>query len=200
MEYVAWTAERKEILKTMWANGASSTEIANSLQGTTRNAVIGVVHRMGLSGRSKQNTNRKKAKSSAYGAISLEQRRLGVLRSCLARGANRGASASLKSARENKFKQPTKLQQPFKAEPFKPAAEITIPPGQAKTLLELEAYHCRFPLWQTADDPKHYCGGKKCAGTPYCVDHARICFTPVPQRRAIAAHAVPVKNNEAEFV
>ena len=51
-EYVmSWTDERVETLKRMWAEGQSASQIAKELGGVTRNAVIGKVHRLGLSNR-----------------------------------------------------------------------------------------------------------------------------------------------------
>src|SRR2546423_15376928 len=46
-----WTDERVELLKKLWADGLSASRIAVELGGITRNAVIGKVHRLGLSGR-----------------------------------------------------------------------------------------------------------------------------------------------------
>ncbi len=48
-----WTDERVELLKKLWADGLSASQIAAELGGVTRNAVIGKVHRLGLSGRAK---------------------------------------------------------------------------------------------------------------------------------------------------
>ena len=48
---MAWTDERVEVLKKLWAEGLSARQIADQLGGVTRNAVIGKVHRLGLSGR-----------------------------------------------------------------------------------------------------------------------------------------------------
>ena len=48
---MAWTEERVEVLKTLWNEGLSASQIAGRLGGVTRNAVIGKVHRLGLSGR-----------------------------------------------------------------------------------------------------------------------------------------------------
>ena len=48
---MAWTDERVETLKRMWTDGASASQIAKELGGVTRNAVIGKVHRLGLSNR-----------------------------------------------------------------------------------------------------------------------------------------------------
>ena len=48
---MAWTPDRVEILKKMWSEGQSASQIANDLGGVTRNAVIGKIHRLGLSNR-----------------------------------------------------------------------------------------------------------------------------------------------------
>ena len=46
---MSWTDERVAILTKMWAEGNSASQIAKELGGVTRNAVIGKVHRLGLS-------------------------------------------------------------------------------------------------------------------------------------------------------
>ena len=51
-QVMSWTDERVETLKRMWADGQSASQIAKELGGVTRNAVIGKVHRLGLSNRS----------------------------------------------------------------------------------------------------------------------------------------------------
>ena len=48
-----WTDERVELLKKLWIDGLSASQIAAELGNVTRNAVIGKVHRLGLSGRAK---------------------------------------------------------------------------------------------------------------------------------------------------
>jgi GcrA cell cycle regulator len=48
---MAWNDERVEQLKKFWAEGLSASQIAQKMGGVTRNAVIGKVHRLGLSGR-----------------------------------------------------------------------------------------------------------------------------------------------------
>ena len=50
---VSWTDERVELLKKLWSDGLSASQIATELGNVTRNAVIGKVHRLGLSGRAK---------------------------------------------------------------------------------------------------------------------------------------------------
>ena len=48
---MGWTDERVANLKKLWLDGLSASQIAKQLGGVTRNAVIGKVHRLGLSGR-----------------------------------------------------------------------------------------------------------------------------------------------------
>ena len=48
---MGWTDERVDSLKRLWLDGLSASQIAKQLGGVTRNAVIGKVHRLGLSGR-----------------------------------------------------------------------------------------------------------------------------------------------------
>ena len=53
MTRMSWTDERVELLKKLWSDGLSASQIATQLGGVTRNAVIGKVHRLSLSGRAK---------------------------------------------------------------------------------------------------------------------------------------------------
>ena len=51
-----WTEQRVELLKKLWAEGSSASQIAAQIGGISRNAVIGKIHRLGLSGRGKTKT------------------------------------------------------------------------------------------------------------------------------------------------
>lgn len=48
---MSWTDERVEALRKLWMEGRTASQIAKELGDVTRNAVIGKVHRLGLSGR-----------------------------------------------------------------------------------------------------------------------------------------------------
>src|SRR5689334_4920829 len=63
-----WTDERVELLKELWSEGLSASRIAAQLGGVTRNAVIGKVHRLRLSGRGKSPSaaGSRKASSSSH--------------------------------------------------------------------------------------------------------------------------------------
>src|SRR5258708_29870363 len=53
MTVLTWSEDRVEQLKKLWEGGLSASQIAAELGNVTRNAVIGKVHRLGLSGRAK---------------------------------------------------------------------------------------------------------------------------------------------------
>jgi hypothetical protein len=61
---VSWTPDRKETLRLMWVEGKTSRQIAEALGDVTRNAVMGMVNRMGLMGNKDHNALIK----SAHGA------------------------------------------------------------------------------------------------------------------------------------
>ena len=56
---MSWTDDRVEILKKLWVEGQSASQIAKELGGVTRNAVIGKVHRLGLSNRATSSSSSK---------------------------------------------------------------------------------------------------------------------------------------------
>lgn len=44
-----WNDERIEQLKKLWADGLSASQVAGEMGGTSRSAVLGKIHRLGLS-------------------------------------------------------------------------------------------------------------------------------------------------------
>ena len=61
---MSWTDDRVETLKRMWGEGLSASQIAKELGGVTRNAVIGKVHRLGLSNRQAAGGSKAEAKKT----------------------------------------------------------------------------------------------------------------------------------------
>jgi hypothetical protein len=47
---IVWTDERKEVAARLWREGQTCRQIAAVIGGVTRNAVIGIINRLGLSG------------------------------------------------------------------------------------------------------------------------------------------------------
>jgi hypothetical protein len=68
----AWTLERIELLKRLWAEGFSSSHIATELgDGLTRNAVVGKIHRLKLPAPEKkqQSTGRPRGENNRPGKM-----------------------------------------------------------------------------------------------------------------------------------
>jgi len=164
---VGWNDERVELLKKLWSEGLSASQIAGRLGEVTRNAVIGKVHRLGLSGRattSRMKSHRPRARAAA--AANVKQR-------LQKRGFATNGNPLVRQ-----------LYQPD-AEPFVPAVEeLVIPLKERKTIQTLSECSCRWPIGDPQMSDFHFCGKNKVNGLPYCEFHARRAFQPpAPKRR-----------------
>ncbi|MBL8846300.1 MAG: GcrA cell cycle regulator [Hyphomicrobium zavarzinii] len=163
---MAWNDERVELLKKLWSEGLSASQIAGRLGGVTRNAVIGKVHRLGLSGRattSRMKSHRPRARAAAAATARRMQQKT--------RFAPQGNPA-LRA-----------LYQP-EAEPFTPSVEeLVIPLKERRTIQTLTECSCRWPIGDPQSADFHFCGKNKVTGLPYCEFHARRAFQPPQPRR-----------------
>ncbi|MCR9127902.1 MAG: GcrA cell cycle regulator [Alphaproteobacteria bacterium] len=166
---MAWTEERVETLKKLWADGLSASQIAKQLGGVTRNAVIGKVHRLGLSGRA---------------APSRPTRRPAPQRPA-ARKAKPAAAAQAKT-------QPTASPKPSPvreikaaapAQPVAPKEAQRLPSGEYATVLTLREGMCKWPIGDPADTEFRFCGRHSGVGNAYCEAHAQMAYQPQAKRR-----------------
>ena len=160
-----WTDDRVELLKKLWAEGHSASQIAAELGGITRNAVIGKVHRLGLSGRAK-------APSSAAPRQRKPRAPTHVFRTM--RAAMRGNTAIATQALSA---------YEVELEPEPELVENIIPIGQRCSLLELNDEKCHWPIGDPGQSDFFFCGGKTVTGLPYCGYHSRVAYQPVDRRR-----------------
>ena len=158
---MTWTDERVENLKKLWGEGLSASQIAAELGGITRNAVIGKVHRLGLSGR---------AKSPAASAARPRKARAHTHLMRVARPATRGNTA-LAHAYDFEQEQEPEL------------VDNVIPLGQRRTILELTEDTCRWPIGDPGSTDFFFCGGHAGTGMPYCGYHSRVAYQPAGDRR-----------------
>ncbi len=158
---MSWTDERVELLKKLWSDGLSASQIAAELGGITRNAVIGKVHRLGLSGR---------AKSTSAGAPRQRKVRAPSHMLRIGRGAIRGNTA-LAHAYDVEVEAEPEL------------IDNIIPIGQRRTILELTEQTCRWPVGDPGGSDFFFCGGNTVTGLPYCAYHSRVAYQPVSDRR-----------------
>ena len=165
---MAWTDDRVELLKKLWSEGLSASQIAGRIGGVTRNAVIGKVHRLGLSGRA--TTTRMKSHRA---------------RPRMAQAAGAKQRPQQQKPRFAQVGNPAlrALYQPD-AEPFVPSQEeLVIPLKERKTIQTLSECNCRWPIGDPQHADFHFCGKDKVAGLPYCEFHARRAFQPPQVRR-----------------
>lgn len=158
---MSWTDERVEQLKKLWADGLSASQIAQELGGITRNAVIGKVHRLGLSGR---------AKTSSLGASSRQKR------------TPRAPSKPARAAQRPLLATQVKLASEPADHPFADDA-IAAPEALRLELTQLTERTCKWPIGDPALEDFHFCGHPSQEGRPYCGFHGRIAYQAVPERR-----------------
>lgn len=54
--------------------------------------------------------------------------------------------------------------------------------SKIKTMENLEAGDCRWPIGDPRQDGFHFCGAPQAAGRPYCAAHWGMAFMPAKQR------------------
>ena len=190
---MSWTDERVEQLKKMWNEGQSASQIAKELGGVTRNAVIGKVHRLGLSNRASGGATTKAAPEKAPAKA-------------------KAAKAAPRKAPEPAAAEPAAepaAAEPARPAPMSPARRAIIPAGQplppqpsaneispealatqrevekkAKklSLMELTERTCKWPVGDPATDDFWFCGLAVKAGKPYCEAHVGVAFQPMSSR------------------
>ncbi|WP_347100046.1 GcrA family cell cycle regulator [Sagittula stellata] len=190
---MSWTDERVEMLKKMWSEGQSASQIAKELGGVTRNAVIGKVHRLGLSNRAGSAPAPAEAKPEAKPQAAKPK------------PAPKPAAAS-----EAKPAEPAPAPAAAAPAPQSPARKQIIPAGQplppqpstneispealakvnevekkAKklTLMELTERTCKWPVGDPATEDFWFCGLPVQQGKPYCEAHVGVAFQPMSARR-----------------
>jgi GcrA cell cycle regulator len=190
---MSWTDERVETLKKMWADGQSASQIAKELGGVTRNAVIGKVHRLGLSNRvggargdeddilppetapepvpEADPTDRGGAAADPRAAVA------------------QGAAGNVTALPARKLIVPAG--QPLPPQPsaneISPEALASVREVEKRarrlSLMELTERTCKWPIGDPATDDFWFCGLPSQAGKPYCEAHVGVAFQPMSARR-----------------
>ena len=174
---LSWTDERVELLKKLWTEGLSASQIAGRLgAGVTRNAVIGKVHRLNLSGRVQQQRTAQPRTPRKQREPSLAPRA----------GGSGGGMPSMPTAGN------TALKPMMRAETHVRPASLPEPQplrlvDQAKdgrvTILHLSDKTCKWPIGDPGSEEFCFCGHGPRDGSPYCEYHARLAYQPLQDRR-----------------
>jgi GcrA cell cycle regulator len=154
MSVETWTAERIEQLRNCVVTGLTCSEIAAEI-GVSRNAVIGKIHRLGL--------------SSGRPAGARAQ-------SCPPR-ARRPRAPTQNRLLRLAFAQTAEGTEPIV---FDKSVDSTHP----CSLAELAERKCRWPLGDPVRSDFAFCGNEAITGFTYCVGHARMAYRSAERRRA----------------
>ncbi len=165
-----WTDERVELLRKLWSEGLSASQIAAQLGSVTRNAVIGKVHRLKLSSRGRTTAapaRQKKTTTASVGTKSAPRT------TTVTRTVTIGATA---------------IQTQFDAEPVaryhvRPTENVVVPISRRLQLVQLSERTCKWPNGDPLSEDFSFCGNDAAETGPYCGYHSRIAFQPANERR-----------------
>ena len=154
---MAWTEDRVEMLKQLWTDGLSASQIARKMGGVTRNAVIGKVHRLGLSGRA-------------------TPARVSTAR--VSAGSTRARPSTPSLSGNNRFRSHDldEIKDQVIPEPILSAEERA-------SVLHLTEHTCKWPSGDPGTTEFHFCGARSKSGSPYCTTHAVQAYQPLERRR-----------------
>jgi GcrA cell cycle regulator len=161
-----WTEARVELLKRLWLEGLSASQIAGVLgEGVTRNAVIGKVTRLNLSGRAKPAIVRAPSTPNRPKVAVNDDHRV---RSTILRRNDappkppKSRTSIIWGTGDTTIKAPTFVD---KAEPV----------GRL-TLLQLTEHTCKWPIGDPLEAGFSFCGEHSEEGKPYCATHSRRAY------------------------
>src|SRR3569623_3392475 len=150
---MGWTEDRGELLKKLWQEGLSASQIAKQLGGVTRNAVIGKVHRLGLSGRAAPS---KPARTTF-------------------KAPRPARPISAAPAAPRRIAEPVALAHPT------PVRYVEEAPGTA-TVLTLGAHMCKWPIGDPSLDSFTFCG-RRAGDGPYCHEPSQVAYQPAQAKK-----------------
>jgi len=178
---MSWTDERVESLKAMWAEGKSASQIAKVLGGVTRNAVIGKVHRLGLSNRAAS------PKPAVKESPSADQQAKVTESAAPKPQPDPAPKPQAKEAPKRPTPQPNTPQPPQAVSEVSEEARRNLEEVEKKArklnLLQLTERTCKWPIGDPATDDFYFCGLPAHPGKPYCEAHVAVAFQPMSSRR-----------------
>ena len=157
---MSWTDERVELLKKLWQDGLSASQIAAELGGVTRNAVIGKVHRLGLSGRGQPTSSIKRQRRTHTSGVR-RMRTMTVGNLALKQSVDALPDAVLQ-----------------------PRRNVVVPIPKRISILQLTESTCKWPIGDPGQEDFYFCGHDSLESRPYCEYHAGVAYqAPEPRRR-----------------
>ncbi len=187
---MSWTDDRVEKLKELWGSGMSASQIAKALGGVTRNAVIGKVHRLGLSNRgtaSGGHAASEDAKKTDKPAKPSRPAKAAVAPKEAAAAMAETKPAPVVVRTPPVIRDATQPRAPGLPTPEERAARATLAEiekmARRLDLMSLTERTCKWPIGDPTEESFHFCGLPSAAGKPYCQHHVAVAFQPMSARR-----------------
>ncbi len=189
-----WTEERIELLKKLWAEGHSASQIGKML-GVSKNAVVGKAHRMKLAARPspiKRSANKgdaakkdapakKAAPKAAKPAAPVAAKPVAkpaapaVAKAPVAPPKPRGFAPPPRPVAPKVEKAPTAAEIKAAALPAKARRKASSDAADRKlfsgALEKRKGPKCLWPEGDPGDDDFHFCGAPAIPSKPYCAEH-----------------------------
>ncbi|MFD2206113.1 GcrA family cell cycle regulator [Kiloniella antarctica] len=215
-----WTEERIELLKKLWAEGHSASQIGKML-GVSKNAVVGKAHRMKLAARpspikrsAKSDTAKKDAPAKKAAPKAVKPAAATVKpEPKAARAAPAAAKASVVPPKPRGFAPPPRPVAP-KVQKAPTAAELKAAslPAKARRKASSDAADrklfsgalekrkgpkCLWPEGDPGDDDFHFCGAPAVPSKPYCAEHCARAYITKSSRNS-KKPVMPLVDNSAK--
>ncbi len=170
-----WTDERVALLRKLWSEGLSASQIAAQLGGVSRNAVIGKVHRLKLSSRGRATAAVFTCKKKITMATTTSTTESVQCTAPVARTMTAIIGA-------------TALQTEFDTESVaryytSPVESVVIPISRRLQLWQLTERTCKWPNGDPLTEDFNFCGNEADESGPYCGYHSKIAFQPASECR-----------------
>jgi GcrA cell cycle regulator len=186
---MSWTDERVETLKKMWTEGQSASQIAKELGGVTRNAVIGKVHRLGLSNRADEGEDIVPEVARIEPVKPVTPPRVEAVKVEPVKPMPKMEPAPLAPIPMRKAIIPAG--QPLPPQPsaneISPEALASVREVEKRamrlSLMDLTERTCKWPIGDPATPEFWFCGLPSQPGKPYCEAHVGVAFQPMSARR-----------------
>jgi GcrA cell cycle regulator len=168
-----WTEQRIEVLRKLWGQGQTASQIAAILGGITRNAVIGKAHRLGLTGR--PSPIKREAGASPQprrrAAAPVARRMPGAGQPGQVHGQPLPQTHGISAAQHA----PTQ-----RAEAAEHVHREAPPPPPRQTSTRVASHvgsrTCSWPMGDPKQPGFHFCGEPAEAGKPYCSHHCHLAY------------------------
>jgi GcrA cell cycle regulator len=167
-----WTVERVARLRELHGDLLWTPRRIAEDMGTTRNAVLGKLYRLGLCDPSKT----PREKSIKFRPERNGQAAMAAIMARVSREEKKRARLAAKKDKSSKGKPPMNEPLPY---------DDSIPVSQRRSFMELTKDTCRYPVGDVGTERFFFCGAAPVDGLPYCSKHAGLCYQADPRRISV---------------